>query len=225
MKRKPVWRSKKPMSSLYRICIFFTWWFFKIFYRHKVYGLEHYISGPAIIAANHASFYDPPLVAISAPEAVHFLAREGLFKSRGFGGLIRKLNAHPVKGHPGDVAVFKTIGNLLEEGDKILLFPEGKRCIKDELGELKPGIVLLIAKSESAILPVYIHGSFKVWNRKHKFPKLFGSTACVFGSPIYWKDFKHHHKKDAQKNLLEKLTTALNNLRAWYESGAKGSPP
>jgi 1-acyl-sn-glycerol-3-phosphate acyltransferase len=218
-------RRQKNSSSLYQVVIVIARWFFKIFYRHKVYGLEHFIRGPAIIAANHASFYDPPLVAVSSPEEVHFLAREGLFKTKGFGWFIRKLNSHPVKGEASDIGVFKTICNLLAEGDKVLLFPEGKRCFHDELSPLKPGIVVLIARSETAILPVYVHGSFQVWNRKRPFPKLFGSTACVFGSPIYWKDYQHHGKKEAQKHLLEKLTQSLQDLRAWYEAGAKGSPP
>src|SRR4029077_3846224 len=123
----------------------FAWIFFKLVYRHKVYGREHFYKGAAIIASNHSSYYDPPILAISWPEEVHFLAREGLFKNPLFGGLIRKLNSHPVSGDASDIKVFKLICSLLAEGKKIILFPEGKRGDTDALDTLKPGIAMLVA--------------------------------------------------------------------------------
>lgn len=223
---KPAWARKIPMSWLYRIVLFFAWCFFKVFYRHKIYGLEHYYKDAAIIAGNHSSFYDPPILSISWPDEVHFLAREGLFKNPFFGGFIRKLNAHPVSGDASDIGVFKLVCSLLAEGKKIILFPEGKRGNTDALDTLKPGIAMLVSRSKSAVVPAYIHGSFSAWNRFHKLPKFFGHrTACVFGTPILWAQFSHLDKKEAQKALTEKLSQSINALRAWYENGAKGTPP
>ncbi len=222
---KPVWRNSQKLSWLYRVIIFSTWWFFKVFYHHRTYGLEHFYQENAIIAANHASFYDPPILAISWPQEVHFLAREGLFKNPFFGGLIRGLNTHPIKGGAGDIAVFKTVCGLLEEGKKIILFPEGKRCFDNALGALKPGIAVLVSRSKSAVIPAYIHGSFKIWNRKRLLPKLWGKTACVFGTPICWSDFAHLDKKIGQRALIEKVESSIRSLRKWYEEGARGTPP
>src|SRR5579862_220837 len=98
---KPAWARNIPMSFLYRMVLCLAWCFFKIFYRHKVYGLEHYYPNAAIISSNHCSHYDPPILAISWPEEVHFLARETLFKNPMFGWLIHKLNARPVGGDAG----------------------------------------------------------------------------------------------------------------------------
>lgn len=222
---KPAWARCLPMSWLYRLILFLTWCFFKLFYRHKIYGLENFYEKAAIIAGNHVSFLDPPILAISWPQEVHFLAREGLFKNPLFGGLIRRLNAHPVSGDAGDIVVFKTVCQLLAQERKIILFPEGKRSVKDQLQPLKPGIALLAARSKSAIVPAYIHGTFAIWGRKRKFPKLWGRTACVFGRAIRWEDFEHLDKKEAQKEMTIKLEAAILSLRAWYENGAKGSPP
>ncbi|MDE3048179.1 MAG: (d)CMP kinase, partial [Verrucomicrobiota bacterium] len=55
--------------------------FFKCFFRLKVYGLEHFRPGAAVVAANHTSFFDPPVLSISCPEEVHFLARGSLFEA------------------------------------------------------------------------------------------------------------------------------------------------
>ena len=222
---KPAWARSIPMSWLYRLVLFIAWSFLKIFYRNKVYGLEHYYKGAAIIASNHSSFLDPPLLSTSWPDEVHFLAREGLFKNPLFGWFIRKLNAHPVSGDASDIGVFKLVCQLLVEGKKIILFPEGKRGDTDALDVLKPGIAMLVSRSKSAIVPAYIHGSFAVWSRFRKLPKLSGRTACVFGTPILWSEFAHLEKREAQKALTDKLTTSIQALRAWYEAGAQGTPP
>lgn len=218
-------RRSNGMNFLYRSVLFITWVFFKLFYRMRVYGLEHFPEGGAVIAANHTSFLDPPLVAISSPEEVHFLARETLFKTPGFGAFIRALNAHPVSGDASDVAVFRTICDLLKEGKKVILFPEGTRSYDDTLGVIKPGIGLLISRTNSAIIPAYIHGTFNIWNRSRKLPKLWGKTACVFGTPIRYSNFAHLDKRDAQAAIANQLTTQLTALRTWYTTTPRTTPP
>ena len=86
----------KKRRLLYGFVILVVGIFFKVFYRHKVYGLNHFPEGSALIAPNHVSFLDPPCVAISCPGEIHFLARQTLFRSF-FGKFIRALNSHPVQ--------------------------------------------------------------------------------------------------------------------------------
>lgn len=198
--------------------------FFKICYRHKVYGLEHFPDGSALIAPNHVSFLDPPCVAISCPGEIHFLARQSLFKSY-FGRLITTLNSHPVQQNATNLQVMKEICMLLKKGCKVLMFPEGTRSRDNKLLEIKPGIGLLLSKSESTIVPAYIHGTFDAWKRGRKFPKFLGKTAIVFGSPICWEDYADMDKKEAQQLIANHLTQSLNSLRKWYESGHEGIPP
>ncbi len=221
--KKPDPRNKG--GWFYRFILFLAKSFFKLFYRHKVYGVEHFCSGGAIIASNHVSNLDPPALAISSPEEIHFLAKQELFKNALFGGLIRALNSHPVTGGPGDIAVMRLICQLLGEGKKVLLFPEGKRGEKDELDTLKPGIALLIARSKTAVIPAYIDGTYFLWNRSRSFPKLWGKTAVVFGTPIRWSDYAHLDKRQAQEQFTAQLTSSLNRLREWYKNGAQGMPP
>lgn len=209
----------------YRFILFLAKCFYALFYRHKVYGVEHFCSGGAIIAPNHVSYLDPPAIAISSPEEIHFLAKDYLFKVPLFGRMIRALNAHPVSGGAGDIAVMRLICHLLGEGKKVLLFPEGTRGEKDELQAIKQGIALLVSRSNTAVIPAYIDGTFAIWNRERRFPKLWGKTTVVFGSPIRWEDFAHLDKKQAQEQFTSQLTLSLNNLREWYKDGARGNPP
>lgn len=194
--------------------------YFQCFYRLKVYGLGHIPPGGAIIAANHASFFDPPIVAISSPREIHFLARETLFKNFLFGSLIRTLNAHPVKGGASDAHLFRMVGHLLQEGKKVLLFPEGSRATEDKIETLKPGVAFLAIKYEVPIIPTYISGTFSIFNRFRKWPKPFGCISCTFGSPL-----SHTHYSNDRKALIEALYHKLCQLKKWHDSGANGIPP
>src|SRR3990167_8582622 len=214
----------KKASVFYRLVIVLITFWFKIFYRHKVYGIEHYPKGSAIIAPNHVSFLDPPLIAISCPEEVSFLARETLFKSK-LSFIIKALNTYPIKKGESNIKIMKVIYQMLKNERKVLLFPEGTRAETNELGPIRPGIGVLLLKSESAILPVYIHGTFEIWNRNRKLPKIFGKTACVFGSPILWEDYADIDRKEAQEMIAQRLVLAINELKRWYDEGAQGIPP
>ncbi|MDN3507163.1 MAG: (d)CMP kinase [Simkaniaceae bacterium] len=224
-KLSPSWLRSPNMRFIYRFTLFVCWCVFKLFYRYKVYGLEHYVKRAAIIAPNHNSYLDPPITAISWPEEVHFLAKEELFKPFLFGRFIKHLNSHPVKGDVGDVSVFKTIIQLLKEGKQLILFPEGGR-MEGKISEIKPGIGMLVMRAKAAIIPTYIHGAYEIWGAKQKLPKLFGmKCACVFGSPILCESFAHLDKRKAQEEIAKALSDSLHALKEWYDSGAKGIPP
>lgn len=199
--------------------------FFKVFYGHKIYGLGHVPQGKALIAPNHTSFLDPPIIAASMPEEIAFLARKTLFKSASFGWMIRKLNAYPVTGTTQDLGSIKLICQLLSEGKKVVIFPEGLRSVDGTLGPIKSGIGMLAMRAEAPIIPVYLSGCFKIWNRSQRFPKLSGRTACVFGTPIDPRTFYHLGKKEAQEAIAVAVKGSIENLKIWYKNGAHGSPP
>lgn len=208
---------------------FLVYWmariFFKVCFRLKIHGLEHYRRGSGIIAANHSSNFDPPVLSISCPEEVHFLAKESLFHVPLLGPLIRTLNSHPVSRGAGDIQTFKTIIHLLQEGHKVILFPEGKRCFDGELQPIERGLAFLVQKSQSTIFPAYLQGVFHAWPRTKKLPRLFGKITCVFGTPIEWEDFEGLDKREAERQITERMSQSLHSLKSWLENGAKGSPP
>lgn len=213
------------MKIFYRITVSLMYVFFKIFYKHKIYGALHFFPGKAIIAPNHASFFDPPIIGASAPEEVSFLAKGSLFEHPFFSFLITNLNAFPVTGTAQELHAFKVICKLLDENKKVVIFPEGNRTFDGNMGTIKQGVAMLALRNHAPIIPTYIAGTFEAWNRDNSYPKFFGHTACVFGSAIDPKDFAHLSKKEAQEALTEKLTQSLTQLREWYEQGAQGIPP
>lgn len=199
--------------------------YFRLFYRHRVYGLEHFIHGKAIIAPNHVSFLDPPLISLSWPEEIAFLARKSLFDNYLLGTLISQLNAYPVTGTQQDLASIKLICQLLAKNQKVVIFPEGIRSSDGHITKVKSGIGMLALRCQCPIIPAYIAGAYAIWNRHRRFPKIRGKTACVFGSPISIEQFDHLDKKAAQEAIAAQVKEAIISLKSWYDHGAQGIPP
>lgn len=218
-------RAYPPMKCSYWIVYWIARIFFKTCFRLKIYGLKHFRHGPGLIAANHTSLYDPPVLSISCPEEVHFLAKETLFHYPFLGWLIRILNTHSVAYNAGDIQTFRQIIQLLQGGKKLILFPEGSRSDDGKLQPLERGLAFLAQKTNCPIFPAYLQGTYEAWPRSRKFPKLFGKITCVFGSPIEPGDFKALSKKEIEEQLTQRTAEALRNLKAWVEAGAQGEPP
>jgi len=197
----------------------------KILYGHRIFGSEHLPEGPAILAPNHNSFWDPPLVAISSPGEVAFLARATLFEHPLLSWSIRHLNAYPVTGTAQDLNSFKLVCSLLHAQKKVVIFPEGIRSSSGEITSFKSGVAMLAFRCHCPIVPVYISGTFEVWNRERKFPKLWGKTAVVFGTPIHYETFAQLPKKEGQEAMTQAVHDAIERLQQWFLAGAKGTPP
>lgn len=219
-------KEKSKSFLFYRFSRKLVEYFFKIFYRIKVYGeKEHFIKGPAIIAGNHVSFYDPPFVGVAWPEVIHYFARPTLFKGLILGFLLRSFNVHPLP-QESPTSAIKYIASLLKDGLKVVIFPEGTRSQKDKIIDPKMGFVMIASKSQSPIIPVYVDGAFDIWGRRHKMPKLFGKKmACIFGTPLTWDAYKELSNKEAKNAMLNAWLKSMADLRSWYKDGACGSPP
>ncbi len=202
-------QKKKPMGFLYFLVYCITWLIMKVFYRFTVYGREHYLSGPAIIAANHASYFDPAAITLACPEEIHFLGRETLFKNTFFKKLISALNTHPISGKVGDRKIFRLLKDLVHQRRKILIFPEGTRTRDGKMQKLQPGIGLISYITHAKILPVYIDGGYEVWNRHHKFPRPFGKITVTFGEYIDPKLYYSMDKNEAIAKIVSDLESGL----------------
>jgi cytidylate kinase len=146
---------------------------FRFFYNIEVIGKENLQEGPAILACNHVSFLDPPLVGCFSGCNTHFLARSSLFRHFIFGKLISFLNAHPISGNAQDMELFDKVDAIFDLGEKVVMFPEGKRSRDGHILPFKRGIGFIIEKSCPVVYPVYIDGAYEIWSRNHRWPKLF----------------------------------------------------
>lgn len=208
------------MKPLYWVAKSFFWVYFKILYRVKIYGADRIPNGCGILASNHASFLDPPFIAVSYPREAAFLAKKRLFKNGFINFLFENMNVYPVGDDASNLHSFKVIMKLLAEDQKVIVFPEGFRSTDGNLLPLKTGVAMIAMRTDCPIIPVYIHGSYEAWPRDKKFPQFGTKLACVFGSPLYPKDFKELDKKKAQEELTRVLSEKILGLKSWYLAGA-----
>jgi 1-acyl-sn-glycerol-3-phosphate acyltransferase len=114
----------------------------RVYFRIEVQGKENVPSeGPVILAANHASFLDPPLTAVALKRPMHFVARKTLWgKNRFWDKFLYGCNAFPVDQDKPDVASFKVMLRFLQAGEGVVLYPEGSRSWDGSLQEPKTGV-------------------------------------------------------------------------------------
>lgn len=170
------------MPFVYRLCWLILQPLVKLFFRFSVTGLEHLPkSGAVVIACNHASYLDPPLVALALTRQTYFLARQSLFRNRLFGGFIRYFGAYPVS--RSDARGMLTALRILKEAKPLLVFPEGTRTLDGKLQTIKTGAAWLAVHSQCSIVPVWIQGSYKALPKGSSLPKPAKITV-VIGEPI-----------------------------------------
>jgi 1-acyl-sn-glycerol-3-phosphate acyltransferase len=143
--------------------------------------------GPVILAANHTSYLDPPLVGSPLHRKVVMLARRSLFRFPGFGRLLRLWHAVPVDPKGGSAAALKTILSRLEAGNAVLIFPEGARSFDGRLQPARAGLGLLVVKSAAPVVPVRIWGSHEAFGRGARFPRPKRIT-IKYGRPLRFRE-------------------------------------
>lgn len=173
---------KQPLYWLSRGFVYFC---LLLKYRLRVSGREHVPArGGAVIAANHCSYLDPPVMGgANSRRIVHFLARDTLFSNPVARWFFPRVGVIALDRTKGDLGALKKAIATLKEGKVIGLFPEGTRSPDGQMREAKGGIGFLIAKGNVPVVPLYISGTFAA------FPKGAdklrpGRLVARFGPPI-----------------------------------------
>ncbi len=141
--------------------------------------------GPVILASNHESYLDPPLVGSVADRAIFFLARKTLLAGSFFGWLLPKLNVIPIDQEGSDRSALKALIRILRAGGGTLVFPEGERTLDGRLRPVLPGLGFVIAKTLAPVVPMRIFGAREALPRGSGRVR-FCPITVVVGEPIYF---------------------------------------
>jgi len=156
----------------------------KTCFSYRVIGAENMIEeGPCIIAANHCSYLDPPLVGIACKRAIHYLAKKSLLDWRVLGPIFPQLNVIPVDQANPERSALMGIIRVLRGGGAALIFPEGSRSTDGELQTAQPGVGMIIAKTGAPVVPVAISGTYEAFSRDRFFPRRHPVVVRV-GEPL-----------------------------------------
>lgn len=168
---------------IYRIVWSLCGLVFQILLRRRIRGTCNVPKrGPVILASNHASNIDPPVVGTCFWRPCAYMAKEELFENKFFGWFIHHLYAFPVKRGAGDRAALKKALEILEAGWPLVMFPEGTRSETGEMKAPEMGVAMIAYRTGAPVIPVYTHGTNRVM------PKGGGiklaQIGVVFGEPL-----------------------------------------
>jgi 1-acyl-sn-glycerol-3-phosphate acyltransferase len=180
-------------------------------------------TGPAILAANHESLIDPPLVGGGLSRALNYLARESLFNLPVMGRILRDVNAVPVDRDGGGAAGLRAILSRLLDGGAILLFPEGTRTPDGKIHPARSGIGLTVIKSQAPVIPVRIFGTYQAWGRHYTLPRP-GKVAVKYGRPLDFEPLRSEAKtcsksrlKDIYRQVSDDIMAAIQGLQPFTD--------
>ena len=153
---------------------------YRLLFRFRYFGSERVPQADGrgvILAPNHASYLDPPILGISLKRRVTYLAKQYLFDHGFVGWVLRNIGAYPIKSEStNDFRSIRDLIRILKQGACVVVFPEGTRSEDGNFKEPEGGIGFLAVKSGAWVVPVYIEGSFKA------LPK--GAPKPRYGTPI-----------------------------------------
>jgi 1-acyl-sn-glycerol-3-phosphate acyltransferase len=191
--------------------------------RLRVYGAERMPpEGGCVLACNHFSWIDPPVLGAASPRVVYFMAKMEAHTVPGLGSLIRSFGAFPVRRGESDREAVRTMRRIVADGHALGLFAEGTRQHSGEPGHVQPGAAMVAIQEGVPIVPAAIHGS-QSWRAGN-----FHPVSLAWGTPMRFDGLPRGGKGYKEASLL--LQEEIRRLWEWlvlvHERGRpSGTPP
>lgn len=170
-------------------------------YRIKVVGKENIPKdGPVLICSNHIANVDPPIVGITSNRDIYFMAKEELFKNPIIGGILKRVNAFPIKRGMRDRNALRKGLDVLSGNNVLGLFPEGSRQKTGEIGKGLAGAGFFALRSEAVVVPCAIIGPYKT----------FKPLKVVYGKPIDLTEYRQ--EKASAQVVTDRIMEEIRQL-------------
>ncbi len=153
----------------------------RLCFRYRVEGADRLPQGGVLIAANHASYLDIPLVGCGLRRRAWYLGRQDLFGPRWIKAICRWLGWIPIRLGRVDREGFRKAVELIDAGKVVVIYPEGTRTLDGRLQPGKPGLGMIVEATKAPVVPAYIDGAFEAlptgvkWIRRHPIRVTFGA--------------------------------------------------
>ena len=194
---------------LYKILKLMFIFIYSVIFPTKVTGAENVPkSGAVILASNHLSNWDPPLVGTFIPRHLAYMAKEELFHVPILKNILVNVHTFPVRRGASDRAAIKTALTMLKAGECICMFPEGTRSRDGHIGEFKGGSLKMAQKAGAPIVPVAISGTSSIFEKNGGFRITPGNVRVAFGTPFKFSELT----KEQKKTISEHTRAAIQEM-------------
>ena len=212
MSDAPIVRTPEPSLTYRLVSSLVVFPLFRFLFRGSTQGLEHVpMEGPLVVASNHGSHLDPPLLGHALGRPVAFMAKAELFAIPLLGAVIRACGAYPVRRGASDREAIRTATAKLEEGWATGVFLDGTRQANGRVNNPLPGAALLAARSGAPLLPVAIVNSHRALGSGRIWPRLVPLQLRV-GAPIPPPASRRRPDLDVTTALLKERINDLLEL-------------
>lgn len=172
-------------------------------------------TGKLILASNHISHFDPPIIGAFAPRQLDWMAMEELFKNPWIGRLLSAIGAFPVNRGASDRSAIRTALQRLSQGAAVGIFPEGgiRAGETSILGgaKMRPGVAVLAMIADAPIVPTVILGSERLYHRQNWHPFFRIPVWIGIGDPLYPK--KNLSGAASREEFCARLQKAMIELQ------------
>lgn len=179
-------QNRSEETFLYRAICNMSHWLLDTFYRTEYVGmLNNPNSGGYLLASNHASYMDPPLVGNFLTRSIFYFARKTLMSNPVAAYVYSKLAVIPVdRDGPSDVAAIRRVIGLVRGGNGLLVFPEGTRSKDGKLGEAKAGVGMLACMTGVPVVPCRLFNTYDALPKGRGFFDFSKPITAVYLPPL-----------------------------------------
>lgn len=174
---------------------------FVIWFRFRAYGFENLPPGGALLLVNHQSFLDPLFVGVGLRRPISYLARDTLFRVPVVGWILRNTYVMPISRESAGTESLRESIRRLEHGFLVGIFPEGTRSRTGELGEFKPGFLVLLRRAGVPVIPVAVAGAYEAFPRGAIIPRP-KRARVVYGPPLDRERLAELSQKGREEELI-----------------------
>jgi 1-acyl-sn-glycerol-3-phosphate acyltransferase len=191
-------------KTLYLVIWSFSRAAYALLGRVKIKGARNIPRGTGvIIASNHMSLNDPPLIGSSVPWPIYYMGKKELFEIPVLGWVLRQINVFPVNREGSDAGAIRRAVKLLREGKTLLIFPKGTRTTDEkEMFSFKSGVGALACMAQVPVVPCLVRNTGKL--------KKLARLSVSFAEPVFPPE---KHDRESCRVLTGTIAEKMKALR------------
>ncbi len=184
--------------------------FYKLFFCYRVSGIENVpADGGVIVAANHLSHLDPPLIGVVLKRRAVYMAKRPLFHYPVVGWFMRRFAIAVDRDTPRPSTIKEAVTHL-KKGGLVVMFPEGMRSKDGDLGEGKRGVAMVAAMSGAKVVPTLVEGTDKALPTGARFFRP-ARLRVTFGTPL--ESGGTESSKEFQQRITNEIMERIKELK------------